>query len=60
MDWKKELFESPDEKPLDRLVDGYSNTGIFRTVGFIGDSLSSGEFESGDDEGNPGWHDYFE
>ena len=60
MDWKKELFESPAEKPLDRFVDGYSNTAIFRTIGFIGDSLSSGEFESRDDEGNPGWHDYFE
>lgn len=60
MDWKKELFVSADEKPLDRFVDGYSNTAIFRTIAFIGDSLSSGEFESRDDEGNPGWHDYFE
>ena len=60
MDWKKELYISPDEKPLDRLVEGYSNTSIFRTVGFIGDSLSSGEFESLSDEGKRGWHDYFE
>ena len=27
------------EQPLDRLADGYSNTAIFRTIGFIGDSL---------------------
>lgn len=32
MDWSKELFFNKDEKPLDRLVDGYSNTSIFRTV----------------------------
>ncbi|MBR1970734.1 MAG: hypothetical protein IKA17_10330 [Clostridia bacterium] len=44
MDWEKELFKQ-DEKPLDSLVDGYSNTSIFRTMAFIGDSLSSGEFE---------------
>ncbi len=60
MNWEKELFISEDEKPLDRLVDGYSNTSIFRTVGFIGDSLSSGEFESKDDCGNAGYHDYYE
>ena len=60
MDWNKELFMSDDEKPLDKLVEGYSNTAIFRTVGFIGDSLSSGEFESRDAEGNPGYHDYYD
>ena len=60
MNWEKELFINKDEKPLDRLVDGYSNTSIFRTIGFIGDSLSSGEFESRDAEGNKGYHDYFE
>ena len=60
MNWEKEIFIDENEKPLDRLVEGYSNTGIFRTVGFIGDSLSSGEFESRDDEGKPGWHDYYE
>ena len=60
MDWKREIYISDDEKPLDRLVDSYSNTGIFRTIGFIGDSLSSGEFESRNDEGNPGYHDYYD
>ena len=60
MNWKNELFVGADEKPLDRLVDGYSNTSIFRTIGFIGDSLSSGEFESRNEEGKPGYHDYYD
>ena len=50
----------PNEKPLDRLVEGYSNTAVFRTVGFIGDSLSSGEFESRNEEGKAGYHDYYD
>ena len=49
-----------DEKPLDKLVEGYSNTSIFRTIAFIGDSLSSGEFETVDPDGNRGYHDLFE
>lgn len=60
MNWEKELFTDKNEKPLDRLIEGYSNISIFRTIGFIGDSLSSGEFESRDEEGNPGYHDYYE
>ena len=60
MDWNKELFISEDEKPLDRLVEGYSNTAIFRSIAFIGDSLSSGEFESRGDDGSKGYHDYYE
>ena len=59
MDWKKELFDN-DEKPLDRLVDGYSHTSVFRTIGFIGDSLSSGEFETRDENQKPGYHDLYE
>lgn len=59
MDWEKELY-CKDEQPLDILVEGYSNTSVFRTVAFVGDSLSSGEFESRDAEGNPGYHDMFE
>lgn len=59
MNWENELY-NPNEKPLDRLVDGYSNTSVFRTIAFIGDSLSSGEFETRDENGNPGYHDLFE
>lgn len=59
MDWQKELYKD-DEKPLDRLVDGYSHTSVFRSIAFIGDSLSSGEFETRDENGQPGWHDLYE
>ena len=34
-----------NEKPLENLVTDGGFTGIFRTIGCIGDSLSSGEFE---------------
>jgi len=59
MDWIKELYNN-DEKPLDKLVDGYSNTSVFRTMAFIGDSLSSGEFETCDKDGNRNYYDMFE
>ena len=48
------------EKPLERLVGGYSNTAIFRTMAFIGDSLSSGEFEAEDADGTHHYHDLYE
>ena len=48
------------EKPLENLVGGYSNTSIFRKIAFIGDSLSSGEFETVDADGNRGYHDLFD
>lgn len=51
---------SKDEKPLDNLVGGYSYTSVFRTIAFIGDSLSSGEFETRDQNGGKGYHDFFE
>ena len=44
MDWEKELYFK-DERPLEYLVEGYSNTSIFRTMAVIGDSRASGEFE---------------
>ena len=44
MDWQKELYNC-DEKPLDKLVESYSHTSVFRSIAFVGDSLSSGEFE---------------
>ena len=58
MDWNQHLFPE-NEKPLDRLVNGYSYTSIFHTIGFVGDSLSSGEFETRDAEGNAGYHDMY-
>lgn len=50
----------PGEKPLDRMVTDGGFTGIFRSICCIGDSLSSGEFESLDADGNVGYHDMFE
>lgn len=59
MNWEKLLY-TEDEKPLDNLVNGYSNTAIFRTMAFVGDSLSSGEFETLDKEGKRSYYDLFE
>ena len=55
----KMMFDE-DEKPLDNLVTNGGFCGIFRTIGCVGDSLSSGELESLDENGNKGYHDYFE
>ena len=49
-----------DEKPLDNLVSRYSNTSIFRTMAFIGDSLSSGEFEAKTTDGKTSFNDLYE
>ncbi|NLB80441.1 MAG: SGNH/GDSL hydrolase family protein, partial [Clostridiaceae bacterium] len=59
MNWENELFNK-NEKPLDKFVDGYSNTSVFRTIAFIGDSLSSGELETRDENNKPGYHDLFD
>ncbi len=59
MDWQKYFF-AENEQPLDRFPEGISNTAIFRTMAFVGDSLSSGEFESRGDDHSKGYHDYFE
>ena len=53
-------YANPNENPLDNIPADGGFAGIFRTIGCIGDSLSSGEFESRDEQGNPGWHDMFE
>ncbi len=53
------FYANPDEKPLDNLVEDGGFCKIFRTIGCIGDSLSSGELESFD-EGIPGFHDFYE
>ncbi len=54
------MLSAENEKPLDNLAVNGGYTAIFRKVGVIGDSLSSGEFESLDENGNKGYHDYFE
>ena len=59
MDWKKEFY-CADEKPLDRLVESYSYTSVFRTMAFVGDSLSSGEFQLCGPDGKMRYHDMYE
>ena len=50
----------PNEKPLDRIVTDGGFCGIMRTIACIGDSLSSGELESRNENGELGWHDYYD
>jgi hypothetical protein len=59
MNWDEKLYKS-NEKPLDSLVSGYSHTSVFRTIAFVGDSMSSGEFETRDADGGKGYHDFYE
>ena len=56
----EELLNAKDEKPLDNIVFDGGYARVFRTIGCIGDSLSSGEYESFDENGKTGYHDYFE
>ncbi len=58
-DYRSYYFDE-NEKPLDRIAEDGGFTAIFRTIGWIGDSLSSGEFECRDPYGKPHWDDYFE
>ena len=50
----------PFTNPIKRFVPDGGLTSIFRTIGFIGDSLSSGEHESFDEVNGKGYHDYYE
>ena len=58
------LFEymevAQDEKPLDRIAVDGGFCSIFRTIACVGDSLSSGEFESKNADGTKGYHDFYE
>ncbi|UKI36402.1 MAG: hypothetical protein L6V93_21315 [Clostridiales bacterium] len=47
------------KKPLDNFVTDGGFCSIFRTICCVGDSLSSGEFEGTNDEGNKTYHDFF-
>ena len=53
-------FVKENEKPLDTILENGGNTAIFRTIACIGDSLSSGEFESDAGDGKSSYHDMFE
>lgn len=56
----EELFFPANEKPLDRLVHDGGFVGIFRTIACVGDSLSSGEFETVDENGVKHYHDLYD
>lgn len=49
-----------EEKPLDNLISDGGFCSILRTVGCIGDSLSSGEFETLDQNGGHHYYDIFD
>lgn len=56
----KQLFLPKTDNPLEEFVTNGGVCGILRTVACIGDSLSSGEFESFTEDGKKGYHDLFE
>lgn len=49
-----------DEKPLDQLVEDGGFCGIFRTIGCVGDSLASGEYEIINKDGTHNYYDLYE
>ena len=53
-------FFGENEKPLERLLPDGGFCGIFRTIGCIGDSLSSGEFQTKKDEETFRYTDMYE
>lgn len=59
MDIKSYLIQE-GEQPLDIIKPHGGFASIFRTIGCIGDSLSSGEFESLNENNEKGYHDYYE
>ena len=54
-----QFYAKKDEKPLDNLVTDGGLCTIFGTIACVGDSLSSGELQSLDDNGKMGYHDIF-
>jgi hypothetical protein len=58
MDFAK-MFD-PNEKPLENIVTDGGFCGIFRTIGCVGDSLSSGEFQTKKADGSWRYTDMFE
>ena len=56
----RNFFANEDERPLEHLVTDGGFCGIFRRIGCVGDSLSSGEFESLDANGNKTYHDFYD
>ena len=55
-----EFVMNENEKPLDRLVSDGGFCSIFRKIAVVGDSLSSGEFETFNEDGTKCYTDLFE
>jgi hypothetical protein len=53
-------FDDPNEKPLDNIIENDGFCGILRTIGCVGDSLSSGEYETIDANGNRHYYDFYD
>lgn len=49
-----------DENPLENIKENCGFAAIFKDIGVIGDSLSSGEFEATDENGQTTYHDFYE
>lgn len=60
MDLRFYLENNENEKPLDTIPPCGGLSAIFRRIGCVGDSLSSGEFETRDPKGTPGFHDLYD
>ncbi len=56
----RSFLGNENEKPLDKLLEGGGSVSIFPTIAVIGDSLSSGEFEVLNEEGEKRYLDYYE
>ncbi|MBQ8207473.1 MAG: SGNH/GDSL hydrolase family protein [Clostridia bacterium] len=56
----RNFYYREGEKPLDNLVADGGFCGILRTIGCIGDSLSSGEFEGKKENGEKLYYDAFD
>lgn len=55
----RQFMKQEGEQPLDHLVTNGGLCGIFRKIACIGDSLSSGEFQSYENDAH-GFHDFYE
>ncbi len=55
-----DMFANTNEKPLENIVSDGGFCPIMRTIACVGDSLSSGEFEQLDSDGNKTYHDMFD
>lgn len=57
---QKKFEIKEDKNPLDNILENCGFAGIFKEIGVIGDSLSSGEFEATDENGQTTYHDMYE